>query len=54
MELEGVEVYSQGYYYTANAAVDKSYLQDLYDEASVSSYRQKIFEYVYVRYPNVA
>ena len=29
-------------------------LPECYDEASVSSYRQKIFEYVYVRYPNVA
>ena len=29
-------------------------LPECYDEVSISRYRQKIFEYVYVRYPNVA
>lgn len=29
-------------------------LPECYDEASVLSYRQKIFEYVYARYPDVA
>ena len=29
-------------------------LPECYDEVSISRYRQKIFEYVYIRYPNVA
>jgi type I restriction enzyme R subunit len=29
-------------------------LPDCYDELSISGYRQKIYEYVYTRYPNVA
>lgn len=29
-------------------------LPDCYDEISISSYRQKIYEYVYTRYPHVA
>lgn len=29
-------------------------LPECYDELSISGYRQKIYEYVYTRYPNVA
>lgn len=29
-------------------------LPECYDEVSISGYRQKIYEYVYTRYPDVA
>ena len=45
----------------AKAAVDNrirdtlwAELPECYDEVSISGYRQKIYEYVYTRYPDVA